>query len=91
MRNQGLFNLMTYTLYILQNSEDRFYIGQTSDLEKRIERHNAGDNPYTKHKGPWVLVYTEIFGNRGDAMIREKQLKKWRRELLLNLIQQFDN
>ena len=77
---------MKYTLYILKNPEQKFYIGQTADLEKRLARHNSNRVTSTKNRGPWEIINTECFSSRGDAMIREKQLKKWRRELLMKLI-----
>ncbi len=75
-----------YTVYILQNPEGKFYIGQTQDLDKRLKRHNENRSQYTKKKGPWKLVHQETFSDRSKAMKRERQLKKWRRELLLKLI-----
>ena len=78
--------MSTFTVYILQNPEGKFYIGQTNDLEDRLRRHNEGRTRYTKGKGPWQLVYKEEYEIRGEAMIREKQLKKWRRSLLDTLI-----
>ena len=33
---------MAYYVHILKNPDDRFYIGQTSDLNKRLEQHNSG-------------------------------------------------
>ena len=75
-----------FTVYILQNPTGKFYIGQTSNLEDRLKRHNEGRSPFTKGKGPWKLVHQETFPTRAEAIKREKQLKKWRRELLLRLI-----
>jgi len=79
-------NSVKYSTYIIQNPVGKFYIGQTNNLEKRINQHNAGKSRYTKGKGPWELVHSEEFSNRNEAIKRERQLKKWRRELILNLI-----
>ncbi|GAJ24079.1 unnamed protein product [marine sediment metagenome] len=77
-----------FTLYILRNLKGKFYIGQTSNLEERLTRHNTNRPKYTRNKGPWTLVYQKSYPTRAEAMKREKQLKKWRRELLLKLIDQ---
>jgi putative endonuclease len=77
-----------YTLYILQNPAGKFYIGQTSNLEDRLKRHNEGRSQFTKGKGPWNLVYQEQYSTRTEAIRREKQLKKWRKELIQRLIDQ---
>ncbi|PIS15270.1 endonuclease [Candidatus Shapirobacteria bacterium CG09_land_8_20_14_0_10_38_17] len=71
---------MYYVYVIKSQSSGKIYIGQTSDLEKRLKRHNKIINikktSYTyKNKGPWILVYKEIFSERKDATKREKQLK----------------
>ena len=55
------------------------YIGQTSDLERRIIEHNDRiENPgkYTsKNAGTWLLIHSECFETRSAAMGREKWLK----------------
>ncbi len=66
---------MAFFAYILRNLEGRFYIGQTSDLELRLQRHNEGRVFWTKGRGPWSLVYTEEFPSRPGAIGREKELK----------------
>lgn len=62
-----------YILYSLAN--DRFYIGQTNDLDKRIERHNKGSVKSTKAYRPWKIVYCESFETRAESMKREGHLK----------------
>ncbi|NQU67478.1 MAG: GIY-YIG nuclease family protein [Candidatus Marinimicrobia bacterium] len=79
-------NQPTFIVYILQNPNSIFYIGQTKDLDKRIIKHNSNLCKYTRNKGPWIVVHEEVYSTRSDAMKRERQLKKWRRELLINMI-----
>lgn len=68
---------MQYRVYILQSeSTRRFYIGQTGDLEKRIERHNHNRVSATRNRGPWQLVHEEKYNTRGEAMQRERYIKK---------------
>jgi predicted GIY-YIG superfamily endonuclease len=50
-------------------------------------RHKEGRSQFTKGKGPWNVVHQETYPTRAAAVKREKQLKKWRRELILKLIQ----
>ena len=48
-----------------------FYYGHTSDLNRRLEKHNSGKVRYTKGKGPWKLVYSEPFESKSEAYRRE--------------------
>jgi len=48
---------MTHWVYVIQNSEGRFYIGLSEDVEKRLLDHNTGVSKWTKHRGPWSLVW----------------------------------
>jgi len=69
---------MVYFLYILRNIHNRLYIGQTSNLEQRMNDHkNHHGAKFVKDYGDFELVYTEQFQTRKDAMQREKQLKHW--------------
>jgi putative endonuclease len=51
------------------------YTGQTQDIFDRIIKHNAGKVISTKRYRPWILVYTEEYTTRTEAMIRERFLK----------------
>ena len=79
-----------YTVYILQSkTTGKTYVGQTSDLSKRLAQHNDPDCRFTlytkRNKGPWVVIHTEQFATRSEAMKREKQLKTGTgREWILN-------
>ncbi|NTV54963.1 MAG: GIY-YIG nuclease family protein [Candidatus Moranbacteria bacterium] len=73
-------SLTRYSIYVIQNEAGKRYIGYTSDLEKRLKRHN-GDLPnkttsYTrKNRGHWTLKYKEEYASRQEALRREKELK----------------
>lgn len=68
-----------YCLYILKNQDTgRYYIGSTSNLERRLKQHKSGKTRTTKILKTDVLVYTEIYGNLLDARIREKKLKSYK-------------
>ncbi len=79
---------MEYVVYILRSEiVDRFYIGYTSNIGRRLEEHNSNQSKYTKNKGTWKLVYTEFFSSKSDAIKRERFLKAQRnREFYLRLI-----
>jgi len=70
---------LMYTTYIIQSVKNKhYYIGSTSDVNKRIFCHNADKNRSTKNKGPWKLVYSENFVDRKSAWLREKQIKNYK-------------
>ncbi len=68
---------MKYYVYILLSRKDgNLYVGQTSDIEKRFRAHNEGRVRSTKYRRPLQLVHFEKFGSRGEAVKRERWLKK---------------
>jgi putative endonuclease len=76
--------------YILASGRNgTIYIGVTSDLIKRLHQHRHGDlSGFTSKCGVAKLVQFEMFDDMLTAIEREKQLKRWRREWKLNLIEQ---
>jgi putative endonuclease len=71
------------TVYILTNvHRSVLYIGVTSDLFTRIPEHlnKVYPDSFTAKYNCNILVYYETFGRIEDAIAREKQLKKWKRE-----------
>ena len=75
-------------VYILSNvSNTTLYIGVTSDLRKRIWEHkNKVYDGFSAKYNLQKLVYFETTESIETAIIREKQLKNWRRQWKLNLI-----
>ena len=66
-----------FFMYLIRSKLDgQYYIGQTSDLKRRIVEHNRGDSKFTRKYKPWKLVYFEAFISRDLAFRREKQLKR---------------
>ncbi len=64
------------------------YVGVTSDLISRTVQHRDGVfEGFTKRYGVTRLVWYETFDLITDAIRREKQLKKYKREWKLNLIE----
>ena len=59
------------------------------DVENRLKEHNASASKgakYTKTRRPVELVYTEVFETRSMAMIREAQVKRWKKDRKETLI-----
>lgn len=64
------------------------YIGVNSDLIKRVWEHrNSAVEGFSKNYGTHHLVWFEQHGTMESAILREKSLKKWRRNWKLNLIE----
>ena len=63
-------------MYILASCKNgTLYIGITTNIIRRIEEHNTGDNISTKRYMPWVCVYFEGYFSKEDALKRETNLK----------------
>ena len=79
-----------YTLYILHSkSLDRYYVGYTNDLDRRLSEHNRIKGKYTDAGIPWIPVYTESFNSKKEVMNREKFIKRRKsKQFLLELIAQ---
>jgi putative endonuclease len=70
---------MPYYVYILQSLKDnKYYIGSTSDVDKRLKFHNTGLQRSTRNRKPFKLVYKEQLPNKTDALKREKQIKSFK-------------
>ncbi|MFQ5776613.1 MAG: GIY-YIG nuclease family protein [Terriglobia bacterium] len=68
-----------FTVYILQSERTgRYYVGQTSNLPKRLHYHQCGLTRSGRNRGPWRVVYQEEFSTRSEAVRRERQIKKWK-------------
>ena len=78
-----------YYVYILSSSKNgTLYIGVTSDLIKRVYEHQQGFiSSFTKRYKVHKLVYFETTPDINSAIAREKQLKKWKRQWKIELIE----
>ncbi|MFA5197361.1 MAG: GIY-YIG nuclease family protein [Patescibacteria group bacterium] len=76
-----------YFVYIMTNQSGTLYIGVTNNLEKRVLEHkNELIDGFTKKYNCKKLIYFEQTSDVESAISREKQLKKWRREKKVKLI-----
>jgi putative endonuclease len=78
---------MAWTVYMLECADSSLYTGITLDLERRLAAHAKGKGAkYTKHRGPFTLVFTERQETRGQALKREAAIKSMKRKQKLGLI-----
>jgi putative endonuclease len=79
---------MYYTYILYSESADRYYVGSTGNLEKRLEKHNFGNTVSTRPYRPWKLVYFEEYETKSAALRRESEIKmKKSRKYLTSLIE----
>ncbi len=77
-----------YSVYILGSISGTLYIGVTNDLVVRVRQHkNHSFDGFTEKYEVNRLLYYEVYAWIGDAIRREKQLKGWRREKKIALIE----
>ena len=76
-----------YYVYIMSSKSRVIYVGVTGFLMARVLRHRAGEGgSFTRKYRVHRLVYYQCFHNIGDAIARETEIKKWRREKKVALI-----
>lgn len=77
-------------IYILASQRNgTLYVGVTGDIAKRVWEHRTGAVPgFTRQYAVHTLVYVEFHETMPDAILREKQIKKWRRAWKLALIEE---
>ncbi len=74
-------------VYIVKCKDGTLYTGWTTNIEKRIEKHNKGQGAkYTRTRYPVVLKYFEEFATKEEAMRREYSIKQLSRKAKLKLI-----
>jgi putative endonuclease len=80
---------MTFSVYMLTNKPyGTLYVGMTSDLLKRVWEHENKVVPgFTRRYGLDRLVWFEACEVREAALRREKQIKEWKRDWKINLIE----
>ena len=79
---------MPYHLYILQLANGQYYVGTTSELNRRLKKHMDHEAARTTTVlGVEKLLYSETHPDRITAEKRERQIKKWSRAKKMALIQ----
>ncbi|PZP84914.1 MAG: excinuclease ABC subunit C [Azospirillum brasilense] len=79
-----------YYVYMMASKRDGvLYIGVSNDLARRVAQHKEGFvEGFTKKYYVELLVYVEAFDYIDRALAREKQLKRWKRDWKIDLIEQ---
>ncbi len=79
-----------FYIYILASKKDGvLYIGVTNNILRRVVEHKQYLVPgFTKKYFIHTLIYYEVFEWIEDALIREKQLKRWKRKWKIRLIEE---
>lgn len=78
-----------FYVYICANISRTLYAGFTNDLTRRMWEHREKKaDSFSRDYNFTMLVYLEEFERADDAIAREKQLKNWRRDKKVRLIEQ---
>ena len=76
-----------YFLYILQSEKNsRYYIGSTSNLDRRLLEHNSGKTKSIKHHRPFKIVFSKEFDSALEAMQLERKLKKFKSKRIIERV-----
>src|SRR6266853_2012456 len=76
--------------YMLRCNDGSLYVGMTSNLEARVDKHNQGFGPeYTRKHRPVALIWSQEFADSAAARKREIELKGWSRKKKLALVPGF--
>ena len=67
---------MYITYIIFSSTIQKYYVGQTGDLIRRLEEHNRGKTPFMSRGVPWILIYSKEFSSRSEAIKLESFIKK---------------
>lgn len=80
---------LPFWIYLLRCADGSYYAGHTDDLARRLAQHHDGSvrHCYTSRRRPVVLVYSEAFATREEALAAERQVKGWSRRKKEALIQ----
>jgi tRNA/rRNA methyltransferase len=71
---------MPFHAYLLRCADGSYYVGHTDNLDHRVAQHQSGAFPgYTSTRRPVLLVWTECFDTREEALAAETRLKGWSR------------
>ncbi|GAA0294761.1 GIY-YIG nuclease family protein [Halarchaeum salinum] len=67
-------------VYVLECTDGSFYTGYTTDVERRVREHDAGEGAkYTRGRTPVELRHTESYESKSAAMSREYEIKQFSR------------
>ena len=80
---------MSHYVYIVECSDGSLYTGYTTDVDRRVSEHNAGEGAkYTRGRTPVELRHVERFEERGAALSREHAIKRLPRAAKTSLLEE---
>ncbi len=66
----------SFYVYVLRSSKTgNRYVGSCENLEDGLKWHNAGHSSATRHGVPWIMVWSEVFSSKTDAVTKERYYK----------------
>jgi len=78
----------TYVVYIVASRSRSLYTGVTNNLQRRLAQHRKKLVPgFTSRYNIFRLMHFEVYGDIQTAIAREKEIKAWRREKKIRLIE----
>ncbi|MGB1548610.1 MAG: GIY-YIG nuclease family protein [Alphaproteobacteria bacterium] len=78
-----------YTYILASKQNGTLYVGVTNDLVRRVVEHRSSDaETFTRRYGVTRLVWFEVYPLVAQAIAREKQIKAWRRDWKVALIEE---
>ncbi|MCX6812322.1 MAG: GIY-YIG nuclease family protein [Candidatus Berkelbacteria bacterium] len=78
---------MNYFTYIILCDNGKYYVGHSSDVDRRFERHSSKNGAkFTAQNTPVKILWKQEFNTEIEAIRREKQIKGWSRAKKENLI-----
>ena len=66
---------MFYVYVLLSLKDRRLYTGVTSNAERRLREHNSGKTKSLRHRRPLVLLHSEAYQSKREALARERHFK----------------
>ncbi len=79
-------DFMHYVYILHSDTLSKYYIGSTSDVERRTVQHNTLSGGFTKSGRPWRLVYVEEFETKSQALKRENYLKRMKSKKFVEVL-----
>lgn len=82
---------MVFIVYILYSpASDCYYIGHTSNLKQRVQRHNSGAEDFTSKYIPWNLIWYGEKKTKSEAYKLEQKLKNLSKKRILEFIKKYE-
>ena len=76
-------------VYVLRCADDTLYTGYTTDVQRRVAEHEAGEGAkYTRGRTPVEVVHVESFSSKSAAMSREYEIKQFTRSRKERLVEE---